>query len=95
MLFQYFSLQLRFFYLWGGGLKIPVRVTEAEPKKIGVSLKASGELNIGKYVLEPCISPVGKNTKITLLTIFSPENKMLRHSGNLGSSIHFPLPTPE
>ena len=68
MLFRYFSLQLRFFYLWGGGLKIPVRVTEAEPKKIGVSLKASGELNIGKYVLEPCISAVGENTKITLLT---------------------------
>ena len=56
MLFRYFSLQLRFFYLWGGGLKIPVRVTEAEPKKIGVSLKASGELNIGKYVLEPCMT---------------------------------------
>ena len=92
-LFRYFCLQLRVFYLWGGGLKIPVRVTEAEPKQIGVSLKASGELNFGKYVLEPCIAAVGENTKITLLTN-SPLLKT-KCNGNLGSSIHFPLPTPE
>ena len=90
MLFRYFCLQLRFFYLWGGGLKIPVRVTEAEPKQIGVSLKASGELNFGKYVLEPCISAVGEITKITLLTHSPLKTKC---NGNLGSSIHFPLPT--
>ena len=91
-LFRYFCLQLRFFYLWGGGLKIPVRVTEAEPKQIGVSLKASGEINFGKYVLEPCISAVGEITKITLLTHSPLKTKC---NGNLGSSIHFPLPTPE